>query len=282
MRTHRLPHRFAQITVAVLLAAASLGSALPEKVPYTVRQLFSHSAAEAVKSNRSVPSAPLTGLTNTAQRWLERVISPAWLPSVPHPVCITNEFEGCDVVRETWVHSQYALEVAQTASIFTLRVSQRLGAGPPSPKLELPSIRALVSDILVETGVRWSRQFEAIPIPGLNRKIVRLSFGEGTTEQAPGGVLWGRPMNMIEAGVPFEAGRMYAVERETRDDAIWERSPVPWECWITMVYWWSDGTSIGIYFLKQDGMGHFLNYEHDLNYPWFKGVPLHGPLKGPR
>lgn len=211
--------------------------------------------------------------------WIKKVLSEDWLPPVDtQPVCIRSEFDGRDVIRVKYEVKGYEIQVSQTATIFTIKLShldKRALGGDLNGKIN--AAKDMCSEVFNRTGKRWTGQGKEIVIPELNTKIAAYSFVQDTIVSVPGDMAgWGRPQTMSESGKSSPHSEAESEEANDPKNPDWEDAAISWSYWFRNVSWWNDGHSIGFYFLKIEAGPWVPSYEsHSTpDKHWFR--PLEG------
>src|SRR3972149_2718907 len=99
---------------------------LIETIPAPAYRLFQWPAPSVLNGPNRVDSndSKVVWAKEQCTEWLNKVIAKQWLSDKnPYFIFIRDEFEGRDVVRATWEHNDYRIEVSQTASIFAIKIS---------------------------------------------------------------------------------------------------------------------------------------------------------------
>jgi len=228
------------------------GAKVSNAIREPVHTLFEWPSTATIKAKRLNDPPIVKGYTSEFNYWLGKVMAPAWLPpNDTEVILLEKEFDGRDVMRMRWSKKDYDIQVSQTGSIFTIKLTPENGQGTgKSDKEKLDVARELCLQVFVKQGLYVSGQGKHIHIKDLPQKIAACSFSEKTTKPLKGdkGVLAGRPKTMEEEGI-----KTPLTIRDEPDSPNWFNIPFAWATWFRKVYWWNDGTSVGIHFLKSEG-----------------------------
>jgi hypothetical protein len=205
--------------------------------------------------------------------WLNKVIAKQLLPDKnPEFIFIRDEFEGRDVVRATWEHNDYRIEVSQAASIFAIKISplgNRTTGTDYAEKIE--NAKHVCLEIFNETGYRWSADGEKVPVKGLKQKIASYSFRQELVKYLQDNrAVWGRPQTEHEAGVSHTRDDAETRRQMDPNNPDWDYSSMSYNYWFRMVNWWNDGKSIGFYFLKVEEGSWLPSYDANFDRSFFK------------
>ena len=205
--------------------------------------------------------------------WLNKVIAKQWLPDEnPDFIFIRDELEGRDVVRATWEHNDYRIEVSQTASIFATKVSplgNRTTGMNRAEKIE--NAKRLCLEIFNKTCYRWSADGDKVQVKDLNQKIATYSFRpELVRHLKDDKAVCGRPQTINEAGVKQPQNDVEALREMDPNNPNWDKTASSYSYWFRMVNWWNDGKSIGFYFLKVEEGAWIPSYFGDIDKNFFK------------
>lgn len=197
-----------------------------------------------------------------ATRWIEMVVSPEWLPAEGVRLEFARAaFDGRDAVLAHWTAPVGEFTIAQTAGVFVLALQ------PARGRLDRESIRSLLLRALREDGVRWTGQGEPVKISGLDEKIARHATDESEIEILPRSqALVARPR--APAG-NARASETDLAREDAADNAGWFEGDGAASYWFRNLHWWTDGETLGVYFLKSEGGMWFPNYSGDIDRDWF-------------
>lgn len=242
---------------------------LIESFPWAVSRLFQWPAESVLNGPNRVDkdAREVAWPKKQCLRWVKRVVASSWLP--PKNVELTfirNEFDERDAVRMAWERNGYSIQVSQTASLFTIKLtplgSKNTNTGiDASQKLE--KARQLCLQVFPERGQRWDQQGNAVLVRDLAKNITSYSFRlELTRHLKDDGSVYGRPQTMKEAGVKPPQNDVEASRENDPNNPNWDKTASSYHYWFRMVNWWNDGKSIGFYFLKLEGLGPWVPSYH--------------------
>jgi hypothetical protein len=246
-------------------------------LPAPVLMLF-HSPDAAGKSGGQIvdPSArEVASPKKRAWEWIYKVVDTSWRPSTNTEMAfLRKEFLDRDVVRIMWDRNGYHIEVAQTASIFTMKLVPQGAANMGSEsESRLEFARQLCRQVFNREGRLWGQDAQgagrAVAISGLSEKIVEYSFDITKMKQLSADkVVIGVAKSMKDEGVDSPAPR----EEPSGVVALNEKSKEAWHYWFRNVNWWNDGQAVGFYFLKVDGPGAWVpSFVGEIDKNWFHG-----------
>ncbi len=228
---------------------------LIETIPAPAYWLFQWPAPSVLNGPNHVDSNDnkVVWAKKQCTEWLNKVIAKQLLPDKdPEFIFIRDEFEGRDVVRATWEHNDYRIEVSQTASIFAIKISP-LGNRTTGMDLaeKIENAKRLCLEIFNKTGYRWSADGDKVQVKDLNQKIATYSFRTELVKCLENDQsVWGRPQTAHEASVSHPKDDAETRRQMDPNNPDWDYSSMSYNYWFRMVNWWNDGKSIGFYFLK--------------------------------
>lgn len=206
-------------------------------------------------------------------RWLKKVIAPSWLP--PEDIkmfFIRSEFDERDVVRMAWQRNDYNIQVSQTGSIFTIKltpIGNKNSGLNDSQKIE--KTKQLCLKVFTDKGKRWDNEGNEVPVNDLSKKIVSYSFDtELIRHLKDDKSMFGRPKTKHEAGVKSPQDDIEAIREKDPNNPNWDKTASSYRYWFRMVNWWNDGTSIGFYFLKVEEGSWIPSYWGNIDKQFFK------------
>jgi hypothetical protein len=195
------------------------------------------------------------------------VLDPSWQPPKnTRTYLIPHEFENRDAIRLRWLKDNYIVQVSETASIFTIKITPRDGSEMGTDSVERTAIaRQLCLDVFAKEGIRHTLQGEPVKIPDLNQKIVSLSFDPMSIKSLDAGASsWGQPKGHPRYYTEIDADPAETVEKKSRDDdpanPDWMNTDQAWKYWFHLVFWANDGKSVAFYLSKQSGGGPTFDY----------------------
>ncbi|MBW7989881.1 MAG: hypothetical protein FVQ84_07685 [Planctomycetes bacterium] len=207
-------------------------------------------------------------------RWIQKVLNPSWLPPKDTKlIFIRREFDGRDVVRIAWERNGYNIQVSQTASIFTMKLSpvrnERTGISA-SQKFE--KARQLCLQVFPEKGERWDHEGNKVLVNNLSMKITsNYSFRPDLFRHLKGDeAVHGRPQTMKEAGVKSPQNDADAIREKDPNNPNWDTTASSYRYWFRMINWWNDGKSVGFYFLKVEEGAWIPSYWGNIDKNFFK------------
>jgi len=206
--------------------------------------------------------------------WLRLVIARSWLPDEePQMVVIRDEFDGMDVIRCHWETKVGVVRVAQTATLFSLKITPPAEPGMGRTVEELiESSERICRDVFKSTGERWTGQGEIVKIPDLSEKIAAHLFGSGIvftqSNQRPTFLL-GRGKFAHELGVNLNVTAEEATRMARPDNEDWYECAQAWRYWFRMILWWNDGKSLGFYFPKDQAGPGDMGGSRERDRAWF-------------
>jgi hypothetical protein len=235
------------------VACSANDATVPRALRQPLRGLFEWPSPSLVREKGlSGDSLQVRSAKFVSDAWLRRAMNKSWLPpDGPKPLFLKQEVDDRDVVRSRWTKNGYHIQVAQTGTIFTIKVTPEDGADTgkdDNAKLEVA--RGLCLRVFADKGIHYGRQGVRLPINSLPQKIAAYSFSKQTTRRLQGDddVLVGRPKTMEEEGIT----RPMTI-RDDPSNPNWCNIPFAWEYWFRQVYWWNDGISVGFYLFKNEG-----------------------------
>ncbi len=207
-----------------------------------------------------------------ARKWIEKVLDASSLPPENTELFfIREEFLNRDVIRAKWERDGYRFEVAQTASIFTLKVIPAEAAKTGEDQAQrFEFAKQMCRRIFNRKGRMWGLDAQGtgkpVPVLQLNEKIELFSFdGSNVRQTASDKVVIGRPSKMNDESI-----RPDARPQGVSDDGANEESRETWKYWFRNVNWWNDGNAVGFYFLKSDGPGSWIpSFVGEIDRNWF-------------
>ncbi len=243
------------------------------KMRDTINQLLQWPSAQDIEAKRvSADRSDVVVATNQCNAWLHKVIDKTWLPADDlTPLLLRNEMDGRDVVRYMWTTNGFRIQVAQTATIFTMRLFPDEGQIMGQDRTNrLRIARDLCRRIFAKEGRRYTDQGNAVSVSNLDEKIASYSFGADTLfEFKDSPQLCGRPRTMEEAGVRKTDAAVNAQMDDNARNPDWYMTERAWNYWFHMVNWWNDGESIGVFFLKVEDGAWCPDYGGSLDRKWF-------------
>lgn len=209
--------------------------------------------------------------------WLKKVLAPAWgPPKGATPIFIASEFDGRDVVRMAWEQKGYNIQVSQTASIFTIKLSPVDGkpTGVDAAQ-KIETARQLCLQVFAATGRRWGQDETGggieVPVNNLSTKISAWSFRPELARHLKGdGAVRGRPQRAHEASVRQPRNDDERLRERDPNNANWDQSWVSYAYWFRKVNWWNDGRSVGFYFLKVEEGAWVPSYDAKFDKTFFR------------
>lgn len=264
---------YSLFVIFAMQSEARQPSTLTEVLPSPVQKLFAWPDVATLEGAGRVPAdaKEVSFPRNQTQEWLHKVLAESWLPESDTPIIfLQNEFDGRDVVRMRWKHEHWHIQVSQTASIFTIKLTPINGSGTgTSSEARAKKAKEMCLNIFAKEGRRWGTQGDVISVENLNEKITRYTFESGKRLDLKGSV-WGRGKTMQEHGVRSPKSTEQTLRQRCADNPDWDMNEVAWQYWFRMVEWWNDGESIGFYFLKKEEGAWMPNYEGNIDRGWFK------------
>lgn len=212
--------------------------------------------------------------------WIKKTLDSSWLPAKDSErLFIKDEYDHRDVVRMKWMKNGYIIEVSQTASIFTVKLSpMKDSTKETDPNSMIRKASLLCKKLFNHEGYRWGwdsqtmRNGVKVPIDNLSNKIAYFTFTSG--------VLWYLKNDGAVHSMPKPMGgnvkeRMPKNDEEAKlindiDNPEWFRSSYSWHYWFRNVNSWHNGIDIGFYFLKIEGGAWLPNYAGNIDNNWFK------------
>ena len=193
----------------------------------------------------------------TSLGWIEKVISPNWLPIDPNYlknnlIMIEDEYGLIDATHVRWEHNGYAIEITQTQTVFAVKLTP-LGtvtvADTSTAKKQLA--RAKCSEILAEYADVEIRKPVDSEIVKKNIKPIILKS------------------SVDEAYIYDSNDITYSTCKKLNIND--KEDKFNFDYWWRRINWWTNGKSIGIYTLKTEGGAWSPNYESKLDEKWFSG-----------
>jgi hypothetical protein len=237
---------------------AQIKDYLPAKVSF-LREL----SAQAPGPDRARVTDPNGHATRQAKEasfhWTLKAIDKRWLPPDPNVlrerlVMIQDALGPNDVTYSQWQAQHHIVQVAQMRTIVLIRVRPL----PPDPtcKLTKEARVALARDVVTHL-IRAEIDFVLNEPTGRKRTkkaimadVVTASFERADIRVCQDGVHAPcAPPQVLEAGRLFH---------------VWW-----WRC----IDWWTDGSEVGLYFLKTEFGPWVPSYTSGLDATWFEGSP---------
>jgi len=252
--------------------AAKESRLLSNEVRSMLRTFYSWPTPAVIQKHRIDVFPNRVACSHTFDRWLKLVLASSWLPPEnAKPMFLKGQASTCDMIRLRWSKNGYDVQVSQTADIFAMKLTPEDGRGTGrNDEEKLATARALCLRIFAETGRRFNPRIKDYSqIKDLPQKIASFSFRKDTSERLQGNdaILIGRPRTTWEEG----AQREMPVGNDA-DSSAWCKTLTAWGYWFRQVYWWNDGTSVGIHFQK-DECGQFAGSGYGIgDEDWFEGT----------
>lgn len=207
--------------------------------------------------------------------WINLVISEAWRPPASATMYfIAKEFYDMDATRIEWNHGAYHVQVSQTSSVFTMKITPLKGISFEGKKtMRSEAARQLSRQIFNSESKMHSYDAHGSPIPvainGLNEKIAEFSFDPTKMKQlSTDQVVVGEAKSKEDEGISSTPPQ----DKNSGAAAISVNSPEAWYYWFRNVNWWNDGHAIGFYFLKSNGKGSGTpSFVGNAGVNWFQG-----------
>jgi hypothetical protein len=187
-----------------------------------------------------------------------------------------SEFDGRDVVRVRWRWQGFRVEVSQTLSLLTIKLTPEDESGTGlDPVQRLLQARSIAARIFPVSSERRTDQGEIAPVEDLNEEIVARSFSRETAKGLEDdGVVVGGPVVPYPEGMLDDQGR---VAQDTPPAPVdWLRIILSASHWSGTVCWWNDGQSIGIYLNKLAGGSSIPDFGEPRDRNWFRSTPKAG------
>lgn len=260
--------------LGVLCSTLALGSESPKTVPTRlsdalpapVYRLFTWPGSDVLEGPKRVPDDSPGSVypDKNARAWIDKVLAPDWLPSNIQLIRIRDEFDDRDVVRAQWLKNGYGIQVAQTSSIFTLKLEPaaetvQLGTNDLPGKL-----RDLMREIFASSVERRDSQGAVLEIKELNEKIASTAVSVETITVLPadGAILSDR--------MPIDDNSFDLSDATNLQAGDWFGSEEARAYWFRRIHWWTDGRTIGFFFLKVEGGAWFPTYIGNIDAGWFR------------
>lgn len=260
-----------------------------ELMPAVYIKLFDFPSSDLQKlGNVDIASANVVSPREESIRWIHEVVDPSWLPDKELSfVFIRNEINDIDVVRCQWEKNRTIFQVAQTASLFTLKITPALNPGMGKRGNELiETSRQMCVDVFKRSGKRRTSQGEIVPIKDLSKKISSYLFSDGIIFEWSGQgseFLLGRGKTAEEEGVKYVEDEEKFMDLDRPENPDWDKSRMAWNYWFRMVSWWNDGKSLGFYFPKNEDQDPLDFSRRNIDHKWFdsssKSIEKKHPLK---
>lgn len=229
-----------------------------ELIPKPYVDLFSLLSSPIHKESNVDSITPAVAYAQKeGMRWIKRVIDPAWWPP-PHLsiIFIRDEHDGVDVMQCQWETNRFLIQVAQTATLFALKITPLRGSGLGQNVHEnIEEAKRICVHVFNRSGERRTSQGRVVRIPNLSRKIATYLFNDGVVyvqSDQTGRYLVGRGQTAREARARRPRDEKEYLALECSENADWEKSAMAWRYWFRMVHWWSDGRVLGFYFPKDE------------------------------
>ena len=238
---------------------------LAEAIPPAVQRLFEwpeDSILNGPKRLDSDTTYPVQFAKTSSGDSIRKVLDPSWQPPKDtKPYLIRHEFESRDTMRLRWLKDNYIVQVAETSSIFTIKITPRDGSDLGTDSVARTAIaRQLCLDVFAKEGIRYTVKGDLVKIHDLNRKIASVSFDPMSIKSLDqGATSWGEPKGQPRDGTQIAADPAETVEKRSRDDdpanPNWIYTDRAWLYWFHLVFWENDGKSVGFYLAKMSGGG---------------------------
>jgi hypothetical protein len=228
-------------------------------MPDAVSQLFQWPAPQVIEAKSVTTESPEVAFPKKqCAEWVHKVIDPAWLPEkTPEPFLLRDEIDGCDVVRHVWSKQGHRIEVAQTASLFVMKLTpeDERSLGKDNQE-KLNAAKELCLQVFAKQARRWAGQGTTIAVSNLAQKIASYSFREDTapSAQTNSAILFGRPRTLNEEHTTAVQERLRVESATMAPNSSWDMTADAWRYWFRRIYWWNDGKSLRVFLPKVEGV----------------------------
>lgn len=252
---------------------------LKQVLPLAVQKLFTWPSQSILKGEGRVggESAEILYPKKQCLLWLKKTFSPLWLPGDEIDfIFIRDEFDGRDVVRASWERNGYSIQVSQTASIFTIKLTpvKNVGLGVDK-RQKTDKTKKVCLDIFNDVGMRWTLDEigarTKVEIKGFNKKIASYSFKpELSKHLKDDNSAWGRPKTKLEAKVKRPTDEDEYKKQIDPNYPDWENTEFAYNYWFRKINWFNDGKSMGFYFLKVEDGSWIPSYGANFDKTFFR------------
>lgn len=235
----------------------------PETLPAAIRRMAQWPDASVLTGGNAVDPSDISVAKAKEQAWvwIRKVIDAPWQPlQDTNMVFIKKEFGDLDMARISWERNDYLVEVTQTASIFSMKLTPLSDAKPEyDPARQFDAAMRMCLVVFAREGRVWEPDDDGNPIavivPNLNTKINAVSFSRVKQELPTSSFVVKKNRNRatVVGSAKKGQGEQFSRSARLRQVSGLDGSDGTGSYWFQNVNWWHDGVSCGFYFEKSDG-----------------------------
>jgi hypothetical protein len=262
--------------------AVSLNDSIPSRVTYLFK--WPDETILSGPNRVSEKTSPLVAsVKENCIEWIKRIVNPDWLPKEENYIkdrliMIKNETDQLDVCRISWAFNDYNIQVSQTFSIMTIKLTPVKNSTVGETFDERISfVKALCRQIFNDTAFRWGTYdpnrggVNKVPVKNISSKILDYSFRNNLTHRFPDGVV-GEAVDKDTEGIKSPRNGIETNAENKPDNSNWDKTASSWGYWWRHVCWMNDGKSIGFFLLKEENGAVKIDYNTTIDNSWFEGL----------
>lgn len=252
---------------------------LDEAIPSPVKELFDWPTQSMLRDLKQIDggAAEVIFPNRECLIWLKKVLSPLWLPKGDVEfIYIQGEFDSRDTVRASWQRNGFDIQVSQTRTIITIKLSpiDKKSLGVDKLK-KINNAKQLCFQIFNKIGRRKSYDDNGwhvfVPVRNLPKKIVSFSFDPELVLYLDNDAsVKGRAKHVREAKVKRPANKTEQKVQTDPNNIDWGDTSYAYDYWFRNINWWNDGKSVGFYFLKMESGSWTPSYDANVDKNFFR------------